>query len=104
MQQAWVDSLVPGDDRPERLEALLRAIDESMPNLPMLYPQIPIAATDKVNGLVYYQSGHIEFAGVTMSPVIDGGAGPLPRSPIALPHWHARSDETSWRTTMVTKR
>ena len=68
VQQAWIDSLVPGDDRPERLEALLRAIDEPMPNLPMLYPQIPIAATDKVNGLVYYQSGHIEFAGVTMSP------------------------------------
>ena len=68
VQQAWIDSLVPGDDRPERLEALLRAIDESMPNLPMLYPQIPIATTDKVNGLVYYQSGHIEFAGVTMSP------------------------------------
>jgi peptide/nickel transport system substrate-binding protein len=68
VQQAWIDSLVPGDDRPERLETLLRAIDTSMPNLPMLYPQIPIATTDKVNGLVYYQSGHIEFAGVTMSP------------------------------------
>jgi peptide/nickel transport system substrate-binding protein len=68
VQQAWVDSLVPGDDRPARLEALLRAIDESMPNLPMLYPQIPIATTDKVHGLVYYQSGHVEFAGVTMSP------------------------------------
>jgi peptide/nickel transport system substrate-binding protein len=67
VQQAWIDSLVPGDDRPERLEALLRAIDEAMPNLPMLYPQIPIATTDKVHGLVYYQSGHIEFAGVTMS-------------------------------------
>ncbi|HEU4839914.1 MAG TPA: ABC transporter substrate-binding protein, partial [Ilumatobacteraceae bacterium] len=68
VQQAWVDSLVPGDDRPARLEDLLRAIDESMPNLPMLYPQIPIATTERVHGLVYYQSGHIEFAGVTMSP------------------------------------
>jgi peptide/nickel transport system substrate-binding protein len=67
VQQAWIESLRPGDDRPARLEALVRAIDEAMPNIPILYPQIPIATTDRVHGLVYYQSGHVEFAGVTMS-------------------------------------
>ena len=43
VKEAWLASLVPGDDRPERLQELVREIDIAMPNVPILYPQVGLA-------------------------------------------------------------
>ena len=44
--------------------ALPRASPERSLNIPILYPQVGLAYTDQVDGLTWYRSGHIEFAGV----------------------------------------
>ena len=67
VKAAWLESLKPGDDRPERLQDLVRAIDVALPNVPILYPKVGLAYTDQVDGLVWYKSGHIEFAGVCVT-------------------------------------
>jgi peptide/nickel transport system substrate-binding protein len=67
VKAAWLESLKPGDDRPERLQDLVRAIDVAMPNVPILYPKVGLAYTDQVEGLQWYKSGHIEFAGVCVT-------------------------------------
>ena len=67
VKAAWLEALVPGDDRPAAQEALVRAIDESMPNIPILYPKFGLATSDAVAGLTWYRSGHIEFDGVTVT-------------------------------------
>ena len=64
---AYDEAMIPGDDRDAAIEELVRAIDDSMPNVPILYPQVGLAATAEVVGLTWYLSGHIEFAGVTMT-------------------------------------
>lgn len=65
--EAYDRAMIPGDDREAAIEALVRAIDESMPNIPILYPKLGVAAVTAVEGLTWYRSGHIEFAGVTMA-------------------------------------
>lgn len=67
VMEAWIQSLVPGEERDAALEELVRAIDTAMPNVPILYPQLGLATTQQVQGLQWYLSGHIEFAGVTMA-------------------------------------
>jgi ABC-type transport system substrate-binding protein len=67
VEEAWVASLVPSDDRAAAQQDLLRAIDEAMPNVPILYPQVGLAYADNVQGIAWYRSGHIEFEGVTVT-------------------------------------
>jgi peptide/nickel transport system substrate-binding protein len=67
VKAAWLEALKPGDGRDAAQEALVRAIDEAMPNIPILYPIVGLASSDKVAGLTWYRSGHIEFDGVTVS-------------------------------------
>ena len=67
VKEAWLAALVPGDDRDAAQEELVRAIDEAMPNIPILYPIVGLASSEKVSGLTWYRSGHIEFEGVTVS-------------------------------------
>jgi peptide/nickel transport system substrate-binding protein len=67
VKEAWLASLIPGDGRPEALKELVTAIDVAMPNIPILYPQVGLAYTDQVDGLTWYKSGHIEFAGVCVT-------------------------------------
>lgn len=64
---AYDEAMIPSDDRDAAIEGLVRAIDESMPNIPILYPKLGVSAVTAVQGLTWYRSGHIEFAGVTMS-------------------------------------
>ena len=67
VEAAWNEALVPGDGRDAAQEELLRQIDTAMPNIPILYPKVGLAYSDNVHGLTWYRSGHIEFAGVTVT-------------------------------------
>ncbi|MFV0309978.1 MAG: ABC transporter substrate-binding protein, partial [Desertimonas sp.] len=64
--EAYDAAMIPSDDREAAIEELVRAIDTSMPNIPILYPSLGLSATPNVQGLTWYRSGHIEFAGVTI--------------------------------------
>ena len=67
IEEAWVEALKPGEGRDQALKDLVVAIDESMPNVPILYTQVGLAYSDNVQGLTWYRSGHIEFEGVTLT-------------------------------------
>ena len=67
VKEAWVEALKPGDGRDAAQEALVRAIDEAMPNIPILYPKVGLAYSENVHGLTWYRSGHIEFEGVAVT-------------------------------------
>jgi peptide/nickel transport system substrate-binding protein len=67
VKEAWLEALRPGDGRDAAQEELIRAIDEAMPNIPILYPIVGLASSEKVSGLTWYRSGHIEFDGVTVT-------------------------------------
>lgn len=63
---AYDEAMIPSDDRDAAIEALIRAIDTAMPNIPILYPSLGLSSTPRVQGLTWYRSGHVEFAGVTI--------------------------------------
>jgi peptide/nickel transport system substrate-binding protein len=67
VEAAWMEALKPGDGRDAAQEELLRQIDIAMPNVPILYPKVGLAYSENVQGLTWYRSGHIEFAGVSVS-------------------------------------
>ncbi|MFV0308425.1 MAG: ABC transporter substrate-binding protein, partial [Desertimonas sp.] len=66
VKEAYDAAMIPGEDRDEALADLIRAMDVSMPNIPIVYPQVGLSAATSVQGLTWYRSGHIEFAGVTV--------------------------------------
>ena len=66
VKEAYFEALVPGDDRPERVEQLSGQIVEDALGVPVLFPQVALASSDSVSGLTWYLSGHIEFDGVTV--------------------------------------
>jgi len=67
VEDAWLEALKPGEGRDAAQEQLLRAIDEAMPNIPILYPKVGLAYSDAVQGLEWYLTGHIEFEGVSVT-------------------------------------